>query len=88
MSYTPYSEFDEDDFGGNDVLTMTITTHEYRNLLLKIARIEGFMRGVLGMIDELRVCDVSETTLVECMDKKIRELFENDSNDRKGNDNA
>lgn len=88
MSYTPYSEFDEDDFGGNDVLTTTITKHEYRNLLVKIANMEGYMRGVLGLIDELSGREEEKASLLECMEKKVRELFENDNNDKEGNDNA
>lgn len=83
MSYTPYSEFDEEDFAGNDVLTTNVTLHEYRNLLTKSAYMEGYVRGVLGAIDELTKGAEDGMSLLECLDNQMRELFEKD-NDKEG----
>lgn len=76
MSYTPYSEFDEEDFVGNDVLTTTVTLHEYRNLLTRSAYLEGYVRGVLGAIDELNEGAEDGISMLECLNAKVRELFE------------
>ena len=46
------------------------------------------MRGVLGLIDELSGREEDKASLLECMEKKVRELFDNDNNDKEGNDNA
>lgn len=76
MSYTSYSEFDEEDFAGNDVLTTTVTLHEYRNLITRSAFLEGYVRGVLGAIDELSKGAENGMSMLECLDAKVRELFE------------
>lgn len=87
MSYTPYSEFAEMDFSGDDVLTTTITLHEYRKLVTETAYLHGYVTGVLNAIDELADNADDGISLADCLESRVRELFDKET-DKKGNDNA
>lgn len=87
MSYTPYSEFAEMDFTGDDVLTTTITLHEYRKLVTETAYLHGYMTGVLNAIDELADNAEDSISLADCLESRVRELFDKE-NEGKETDNA
>ena len=87
MSYTPYSEFAEMDFAGDDVLTTTVTLHEYRKLVTQSAYLQGYMTGVLNAIDELADNDEDGISLADCLESRVRELFDKE-NEGKETDNA
>lgn len=87
MSYTPYSEFAEMDFSGDDVLTADMTLHEMRKLFTESAYVEGYATGVLNTIAELRESGVPEDTISEILESRMRHLFDKET-DKKGNDNA
>lgn len=87
MSYTPYSEFAEMDFSGDDVLTTTITLHEYRKLVTQSAYLQGYMTGVLNAIDELADNAEDGISLADCLESRVRELFDKE-NEGKETDNA
>lgn len=87
MAYTPYSEFAEMDFAGDDVLTTTVTLHEYRKLVMEAAYLNGYMTGMLNAIDELAENAEDGISLADCLEGRVRELFDK-TNDKEGNDNA
>lgn len=87
MAYTPYSEFAEMDFAGDDVLTTTVTLHEYRKLVMEAAYLKGYMTGVLNAIDELAENAGDGISLADCLESRVRELFDK-TNDKEGNENA
>ena len=49
MAYTPFSEFAEMDFAGDDVLTTTVTMHEYRKLLVENTQYKMFL-SIMDML--------------------------------------
>lgn len=87
MAYTPFSEFAEMDFAGDDVLTTTVTLHEYRKLVMEAAYLQGYMAGMLDAIDELADNAEDGISLADCLETRVRELFDK-TNDKEGNDNA
>ncbi len=87
MSYTPYSEFAEMDFAGDGVLTTTVTLHEYRKLVTQSAYLQGYMTGVLNAIDELADNAEDGISLADCLESRVRELFDKE-NEGKETDNA
>lgn len=78
MAYTPYSEFAEMDFAGDDVLTADMTLHEMRELFTKGAYRDGYAHGVLNAISDLRESGVPEETIAAILENRMRDLFGND----------
>ncbi|PWL78991.1 MAG: hypothetical protein DBY20_03700 [Coriobacteriia bacterium] len=84
MAYTPFSEFAEMDFAGDDVLTTTITLYEYRKVLTENTQFKMF----LSIADML---GIDLTPIFDLMKTGVSELIGNAANaaiEEEGNDNA
>lgn len=73
MSYTPYSEFAEMDFSGDDVLTTTITLHEYRNMIAENTQFKMF-------VSIAKVLGIDLSPVFDMMKTGVSELIENVAN--------
>ena len=73
MSYTPYSEFAEMDFSGDDVLTTTITLHEYRNMIAENTKFKMF-------VSIAKVLGIDLSPVFDMMKTGVSELIENVAN--------
>ena len=84
MAYTPYSEFAEMDFAGDDVLMTTITLHEYRRVLVENTQFKMFLSvaEMLG-IDLSPIFDLMKTGMGDLIGNAAQAAI-----DKEGNDNA